>query len=164
MKIDLSKIFEMQAVLDKTIQNNHNVTYPQIFEKLKFALLVETCELANEIRFFKYWSNKQPSPKNVILEEYVDGIHFITSLCLAKECPNYVEIDEHYPPANKEELTEIFLDLSSSIKGLNTIPEIMSWYRNYLILGVKLGFNISEILESYINKNKINFQRQENNY
>ncbi len=164
MKIDLSKIFEMQAALDKTIHTNHNVTYEQIFNKLKFALLVEICELANEIRFFKYWSNKQCSPKAIILEEYVDGIHFITSLCLAKGCPNFVEINEHYSYANKEELTEIFLELSSSIKNLNTISEIMNWYRNYLILGIKLGFNVSEVLESYINKNKINFQRQENNY
>ena len=164
MKINLSNIFEMQSKLDKTIQSNHNVTYPVIFEKLKLALLVELCELANEVRFFKYWSNKQPSPKNVILEEYVDGIHFITSICLAKGCDSIIEIEENYPIANKDELTEIFLDLSSSIKGLDTQEKIKEWYKKYLILGIKFGLTTKEIVDSYINKNKINFERQENNY
>lgn len=164
MKIDLKEIFLMQAKLDTTIQKNHNVCYEDIFEKLKLSLLVEFCELANEIRFFKYWSLKGPSDKKIILEEYVDGIHFITSLALAKKCDSYIELPEIYKKPSKEELTDIFLDLSHSIKKINTKKSIIKWYKNYLILGIKLGFTINEIVDSYIEKNRVNFQRQENKY
>ena len=44
------------------------------------ALLVEIGELANETRSFKFWSVKPASEKKIILEEFVDGIHFILSL------------------------------------------------------------------------------------
>lgn len=39
MKLDLRQIFEMQAALDRTIQNNHNVTYDEIFEKIKIITI-----------------------------------------------------------------------------------------------------------------------------
>lgn len=164
MKLDFKEIFLLQSQLDKTIQENHKVSYPQIHEKLKLALLVELCELANEVRFFKYWSNKKPSPKSVVLEEYVDGIHFITSLCLSKKANSLFNINDKYKKADKDELTKLFLDLSSKIKSLDSVSKIKDWYKNYLILGIKLGLSIKDIQKSYINKNKINFKRQENNY
>ena len=58
-----------------------NMTYNRKIVKRKMlALLVEIGELANETRCFKYWSNKPASEREVILEEYVDGLHFILSI------------------------------------------------------------------------------------
>jgi dimeric dUTPase (all-alpha-NTP-PPase superfamily) len=54
MKIDLTDILEAQKILDKAIQNKHNVNYKNEFEELKLALFVELGELANEVRCFKF--------------------------------------------------------------------------------------------------------------
>ncbi len=48
--------------------------------KRDLALTIELAELANETRCFKYWSSKGPSEREVILEEFVDSIHFLLSL------------------------------------------------------------------------------------
>jgi dimeric dUTPase (all-alpha-NTP-PPase superfamily) len=47
---------------------------------------------------------------------------------------------------------------------LNSKSGIIKWYEDYLSLGYGLGFNIDEIKQAYFSKNKINFDRQENNY
>jgi dimeric dUTPase (all-alpha-NTP-PPase superfamily) len=48
--------------------------------------------------------------------------------------------------------------------SLRSKDDIKSWYVHYLELGYGLGFNIGEIKQAYFDKNKINFNRQENNY
>ena len=45
---------------------------------------MEIAELANETRCFKFWSNKGPSAKNTILEEYADCLHFLLTIGLDK--------------------------------------------------------------------------------
>jgi dimeric dUTPase (all-alpha-NTP-PPase superfamily) len=64
-------------------------------------------ELANEVRCFKFWSYKLPSEEKVILEEYVDGIHFITSLAIANEVKDYHswEIEIENKQYSKHEIT-----------------------------------------------------------
>src|SRR5699024_5876901 len=83
IKFDWTKLFNMQAKLDQYIAENHNLTKKDnLVSKRYLALLVELGELANETRCFKFWSTKAPSHNDVILEEYVDGVHFILSLVL----------------------------------------------------------------------------------
>src|SRR5699024_11734252 len=77
-----NELYEMQRKLDMYIEENHSLVKEGIFPKKLLALLVELGELANETRCFKFWSTKPPSQKQVILEEYVDVLHFILSLGL----------------------------------------------------------------------------------
>lgn len=44
------------------------------------AAIVELGEMANEIRCFKHWSKKPSSSRSVVLEEYVDVLHFFLSI------------------------------------------------------------------------------------
>src|SRR5699024_12798011 len=74
----------MQQKLDDYISKNHQLDGENLLEERFLALLVETGELANETRCFKFWSKKEASTKEVILEEYVDNIHFLLSLGLHK--------------------------------------------------------------------------------
>ncbi len=74
--------FEMQRKLDQYIEKEHGLQDRSLFEEKTLALFVEIGELANETRCFKFWSKKPASDSKVILEEYVDGIHFILSLGL----------------------------------------------------------------------------------
>ena len=81
--MQLSKLFTMQRELDLFIQNNRE-KQTDVFQEKGLALLIELAELANETRCFKFWSTKGPSDDAVILEEYVDSIHFLLSLGIEK--------------------------------------------------------------------------------
>src|SRR5690625_3503887 len=77
-------LFEMQQKLDTYIKDNHNLENENLFDKKILALLVELGEIANETRCFKFWSTKEPNSIDIILEEYVDNIHFLLSIGLEK--------------------------------------------------------------------------------
>ena len=81
--MNLQQLFTMQKELDDFIEQTQNIQQ-DVFQEKGLALLVELAELANETRCFKFWSTKGPSAREVILEEYVDSIHFILSLGLLK--------------------------------------------------------------------------------
>ncbi|HAQ08050.1 MAG TPA: dUTPase, partial [Bacillus bacterium] len=78
--MNIEKLFRMQKELDRHIELQHGLVEEDLFDRKILALLVELGELANETRCFKFWSLKPSSEKQVILEEFVDGIHFILSL------------------------------------------------------------------------------------
>lgn len=80
--VTLKDFLECQDELDKFIIENKklNIKRNELLTDTLLALQVEVSELANETRCFKHWSNKGPSDKNIILEEYVDVLHFFLSL------------------------------------------------------------------------------------
>jgi dimeric dUTPase (all-alpha-NTP-PPase superfamily) len=125
MLVDLTDIFEMQIKLDRNIHQNHGVTYQIVIEEIKLALLVELGELANEVRCFKFWSNKTSSDKQTILEEYVDGIHFLTSMCLREHIPGKFEITNIHHVDDKKQITKLFNNLLDLSKILNTTKDII---------------------------------------
>ena len=81
--MQLTQLYKMQFELDSFISNNRQEG-TDVFKEKGLALLVELAELANETRCFKFWSMKGPSEIAIILEEYVDSIHFILSLGIEK--------------------------------------------------------------------------------
>ena len=74
------EMFASQKELDMKIDYEHGLKNEEVFNKKVMSLIVEICELANEIKFFKFWSYKKPSPKEKILDEYSDCIHFLLSI------------------------------------------------------------------------------------
>lgn len=165
MKIDLTKIFNQQRELDKEIHTKHHVSYRTINRELKLALLVELGELANELRSFKFWSTKGPSPREKVLEEYVDGIHFITSLCIRYIVSPKFEVKRYLNKyENPKEITKAFVWLFRKTCNINTAWKARYWYMNYLKFGFRLGFSMEEIINAYEKKNKVNHDRQKNNY
>ena len=70
---------QQQQVLDDRIHKLLGVTEKDTMEKRITALSVEIAELANEVRFFKYWSVKKPTAERVS-DEAADVLHFIFSL------------------------------------------------------------------------------------
>ncbi|MGG6437401.1 dUTP diphosphatase [Saccharococcus caldoxylosilyticus] len=64
--MNLAKLFEMQRQLDEHIEKEHprELGEDRLAKKI-LALMVELGELANEARFFKYWSNDQEARTNV---------------------------------------------------------------------------------------------------
>lgn len=80
--IYLSELYELQNELDKYIlkKKNKQLTSKQLLTDTLLALQVEVSELANATRVFKHWSNKAPEPKEIIIDEYVDILHFFLSI------------------------------------------------------------------------------------
>ncbi|SDB94918.1 Dimeric dUTPase, all-alpha-NTP-PPase (MazG) superfamily [Pelagirhabdus alkalitolerans] len=157
------KLFDMQQKLDQYIQSNHNVSSEEIFDHKILALFVELGELANETRTFKFWSVKEASSKSVLLEEFVDNIHFLLSLGL----------DDGHKPASIDhmpyegDLTGLFNQLYRAIdyyRDDRSIASYLTVFGLYLTLGDQLGFSDQSIQQAYIDKNEVNYKRQDENY
>ncbi|WP_227396810.1 dUTP diphosphatase [Jeotgalibacillus aurantiacus] len=179
--MNLSKLFDMQRKLDERIGREHP---PQPGEdrmaKKILALQVELGELANEWRGFKFWSNDQEPRskgewirstgiengkfidvyKNPLLEEYVDCLHFILSIGNSLENMNVT----FYSKKHENLLTQ-FIEIQGTIYELIAFPgEFGLLLSEFIGLGEMLGFKWEEIEEAYIQKNEVNFARQDNGY
>lgn len=160
--MEFKQLFEMQRALDQFIEEAQNVQ-KDVFEEKGLALLVELSELANETRCFKFWSTKGPSEREVILEEFVDSIHFMLSLgnmrgFLLTEWPNLPQ---------KRELTPLFIELTQVVLTFineQTEGSYKALWNNYSVLAYNLGFTVEDILKAYKDKNEKNYERQRSGY
>lgn len=174
-KHELNEYLVHQAKLDELIATTQKIDLNQndYIQRRILALLVELSELANEIRFFKYWKSVPPVDKNKALEEYIDCWHFILSLMNAFA----FDINELYSPETEamnkkarqnidnDALTHDFLKLSEFTVELTKTQKIKPdfvWL--FSDLSSKLKFELTAIKNAYYNKNKINFYRQETAY
>lgn len=161
--MELSKLFTMQRELDAYIQNNR-LEQTEVFQEKGLALLVELGELANETRSFKFWSTKGPSANEVILEEYVDSIHFMLSLGIEKGFDDMLV----WPTGKvKGNLTELFIKTTESIiRFLNelTMDAYQEIWIHYGAIAKSLGFSPEDIIGAYLAKNEENYKRQQEGY
>ena len=161
--MQLTELFEIQRSLNERIIIEHNLD-PSTLRKKKFlALLTELGELANETRCFKYWSTKPPSPKEVILEEYVDCLHFILTIGLDK---GYTKVKPEAIEDNTD-LSSQFINLFLAVNELVSFSSENSYQvliEDFYSLGKSLGFTWDEVVEAYLAKNQLNHQRQDDHY
>jgi dimeric dUTPase (all-alpha-NTP-PPase superfamily) len=177
--MNLEKLFQTQKVLRDRIGYNE----PDRFNKLILALLVELGECANEWRGFKFWSTNQ-SPRtrkarapymdlddadfyNPLLEEYVDGLHFVLELGLEREETTMTKPYDESWIIKKDTITKQFNALFDKIGNFSewkTVGNYVNILDYYLGLGEMLGFTWNEIEQAYFAKNKINHVRQETGY
>ncbi len=176
--MNLTRLFETQKILRDRI----NYQGEDRFNKLVLALLVEIGECANEWRGFKFWSKDQePRIKvihrdpqgqcedvttNPLLEEYVDGLHFVLELGLEHGFDELVEVLA-IEDLKCSDITTQFTMLFQT--DWDVYEEGNGGYYHeglelYLSLGEMLGFTWEEIEQAYFEKNKINHERQENGY
>jgi dimeric dUTPase (all-alpha-NTP-PPase superfamily) len=181
--MNLEKLFSMQKVLRDRIGYNE----PDRFNKLILALLVELGECANEWRGFKFWSvNQLPHTSavrvpcmmeedkeyyNPLLEEYVDGLHFVLELGLEIGNELYWDFEiviDGVIREKKMEKTETITDAFHLVFYNTSLLTYDDYYIQlfaaYLNLGEMLGFTEEQIEQAYFEKNKINHQRQEVGY
>ncbi|MCQ2793052.1 MAG: dUTP diphosphatase [Bacilli bacterium] len=161
--INLKNLYSLQAGLDKEIADNHNVSYETTKTKRLLALIVEIGELANETRCFKFWSNKGPSAKEIIMDEFADGLHFLLSLGIILGANKF----DYELTKSDEELTEQFLNvykLALCLKDNFDLSHYEKCFSSYLNLALSIGMNCKDIIDSYNKKLSVNYQRQENNY
>jgi dimeric dUTPase (all-alpha-NTP-PPase superfamily) len=162
--MDIQALFAIQKQLNDRIVQEHDLYGQDLFKEKLLAFLVEIGELANETRCFKYWSRKSSSERSVVLEEYVDGLHFILTLGLALGFENS-KLNDH--AGSPQSVTEQFLLVMKQTHQLDrnrTVEDYQQLVDSFFILGNKLGFSHTEIEKSYFEKNKVNHQRQDAGY
>ena len=163
--MNTDKLLKMQKELDRHIETQHELKEEDLFERKLLALLVEVGELANETRCFKFWSLKPSSEKAVILEEFVDGIHFILSLGI--EC-GFDNISSIIPARSTEtnissQFLEIY-DFVHNFRKSRSKEDFIYLFASYMKLAELLGLNEDEIEQAYIEKNEVNYERQRKGY
>ncbi|WP_100373714.1 dUTP diphosphatase [Bacillus sp. FJAT-45037] len=162
--MNVQLLFETQKRLNERILNEHKVVNHQLFVEQQLAFLVELGELANETRCFKYWSTKGPSKKAIILEEYVDGLHFVLTLGLSL---GWSTLGNKNKSQDELSVTDQFLTIMKETLLLTENREEEQFHKlcgSFLSLGEKLGFSEAEIEKAYFEKNEVNHQRQDNGY
>lgn len=195
----MSTLYElalMQERLDNEINRNHNLHTEDLYNKKKISLLVELGELANELRFFKFWSwNQTPdkeecggcsgsgmnyifddcqecegnghTSKDTVLEEYIDCVHFILSICLKhhKYTDKYQlkSMLDHADPLHYNSLEEQFSNLFGEISN-HMYTNLEYVVRLILGLGIMLGYTLGIIEKAYHEKYETNMNRQKERY
>nr|WP_281419504.1 dUTP diphosphatase [Bacillus alkalicola] len=162
-------MYDMQKQLDSYIEKKHNLGNEDLLDRKLMAFYVELAELANETRCFKFWSEKGPSPNEIILEEYVDGIHFILSVGL--EC-DFDKVNTVYDMNSEgektgEDLVPCFYEVLNGVHKFREDKSSNSYttlFHAYLQLGAALNFSEQQIVKAYEKKNNVNFDRQDNGY
>jgi len=157
------KLYEEEKILDDMFDERYDNNSIETIEKNIIGLLVELGELANEIRFFKYWSSKKPSNKDVILEEYSDCLMMLLSFCLKKG----VSLNENFKEVKHTSLMVQFKELFKLVSNLDKeldkdlLKEILS---NLINLGKLLNFTDEDIIEGGIKKMEKNKRRFEEGF
>ncbi|MEX3715404.1 dUTP diphosphatase [Cytobacillus horneckiae] len=184
--MDFKGMYEAQ----KAFRNRIDYKGSDRFEKLILALQVELGECANEWRGFKFWSvDQEPRvgkerklqilnfesleellesiPRNPLLEEYVDGLHFILELGIEIYFEDFemiyrlAEMDRQRPVTSQFRRIFFLVSMFDKNKSTVTFIELIS---EYLILGELLEFSFEEIEEAYYQKNAVNHSRQNEGY
>ncbi len=161
--MNFKDLFKMQAQLDSFIAKTQQIERDVFLEK-GLALTIELAELANETRCFKFWSTKGPSEREVILEEFVDSIHFLLSLGNEK---GYLLHEWPKSEITEENLTTCFIRTQKSILTFIESPSedhYVAVWKEYGAIAYHLGFSLDDITGAYILKNEKNYERQRNGY
>jgi dimeric dUTPase (all-alpha-NTP-PPase superfamily) len=160
----LRSLFDIQRKLDQKIMNTHQLQDKDLVPSKILALQVELGELANETRCFKFWSLKEPSPRKIISEEYVDGLHFILSIGLDKEYKDEVKVTINEQQKTQLEAFAQIFDLISAYSNDQSLAQYQALFQAFVDLGQVLGFSWSEIEQAYLEKNQVNHARQQQGY
>lgn len=189
-----------QKKLNRYILKKQKIEGTNFYEQKKMALLVELGELANELKFFKYWkvdttpntdlkceacngsgltymgdgnvddctfceATGRDESVNPTLVEYVDVLHFLLTITTDryvddKELRYFLsEVEPMYYPDLLSQFSALYYEVAN---GAWTRLDII--WRYFLGLGELLGFSLETIEDAYYAKNKVNFERQDNNY
>ncbi len=162
-KLVFDPLYAEQRALDEAIFARHAVSYDATREKRLLALYVEVGELANATRTFKFWSEKPSEPREAVLEEYADGLHFLLSLGLAQGISSFA----YEPQAPAGALSAAFLKVYQAIAAFaaaKTAEAYAAAFASYLDLLPLLGATGEEAIAAYEAKRAVNYRRQETHY
>src|SRR5699024_12229731 len=108
---------------------------------------------------------------NPLLEEYVDCLHFILSIGLELQIPDEWDIENISSIIGLSSIINLNNGILGNFNGIfqNVFADmgISEWFEvmeNFLGMGQLLGFTWEQIEQAYLDKNKINHERQDGGY
>jgi dimeric dUTPase (all-alpha-NTP-PPase superfamily) len=157
-ELDLTELYVMQRVLDARISAHGLPT--NLFDLKVIAYKTELGELANELSFFKYWKQNHVVDDEKVLEEYVDGIHFLLSIGLTRQWDiRFERVGTEYWG---ETLDTLFIEIFDS--PFCSCGEFKKVFSKFYAIGHLLGYTNEIIIDAYKRKNRKNHQRQVDGY
>jgi dimeric dUTPase (all-alpha-NTP-PPase superfamily) len=164
----INEMVEMQKILNNAIMKEKGLTFgDDKFNKhtLKRAIIDEVGELNHELKAtWCWWKDTQKPVDNLkVLEELVDVWHFVMS--------EYYLVDI-LDDIRQHDITTLLLE---GIKTARTNElyknDPVTSFLDYgyeldelIALTFSLGYDIDDVYDMYITKNKINFERLKNGY
>lgn len=152
--MDFIRLLKIQSGLDNYIGEAKEIEIDSYCLERNIALQVEFNELLNECPFiFKYWATKEFNREDA-LEEYADTLHFLLSI------GNDFGIKKYkYRAPKMRDMRLMAIGINNMISRLRkeTYAELV---HHFLLFGQQLGFTNTEIENAYMDKNKVNYQRQ----
>lgn len=180
--MNIAKLYEMQKTLDARIIAEKNLQGQDLLPNTILALQVELGEMSNEWRGFKHWSNDQePRVKvpatawgapyrNLLLDEYVDCLHFFLSIArqLGLDETDLTIIDDYLEGSTTKVLNRLIYHaggIGMEYSPYSSITSFRMAFNMFFALGQqRFNFTLEQIEAAYLDKNKINHERQANGY
>ena len=157
--IKFNDVYKANKELDEMF--NNAFPDPLMVKKNKLELLVEIGELANETRYFKYWSNK-PIDIDLVKMEFADCIiitfYFFNIM--------NINLDEEFMNIGEYNNIDIFArlyKLASDFYYCDDKELIKEIFVTIINLGYIIGFNDDMMIDACmmkINKNKAHFKEK----
>jgi len=163
MRLDLSELVQAQAELDQRIHSLHDQTRESTRSKRILALMVEIAELANETRSFKYWSVRGANAKPILLEEFIDTVHFTLSLGLDLHQKCCI-IETNHVTSDLSQLFIAWLHACTAFEAQFDLAQYQRVLEYIAKMASALEFSEEDILHAYRLKNEKNHQRQNEAY
>ena len=146
--IKFNEIYEANKELDKMFDDTF--VDSEKVKKNKLELLVEIGELANETRYFKYWSNK-PINIELVKGEYADCVimtlYFFNIMNISLE-EEFNEVDDY----NKVDIFARLYKLASDYYYNDDKDIIKEIFVTLIKLGYIIGFNDNDIIDACLTK------------
>jgi dimeric dUTPase (all-alpha-NTP-PPase superfamily) len=169
---DLKKLALIQDELDQAILKRHNIQ-EDVSNRLVIAFKVEFGEFLNEHKFFKFWKvDRTPNTKavrtpammeeyNPLLEEFVDGIHFLLSIGNQRK---YLKYTHAFEAIDRDTDSLEYLAMEIFNNPINSAGRWLQVVSDYLYFGHLVGITPLDIEQAYLIKNVENHRRQQNGY
>ena len=173
-----------QAVLDKHIRERKNISDVDWYESAFYdkahhiALKNEVNEFINECRdIWKYWKDK-PVDRELLVDEFVDIIHFATLIFNKKPIVRNAIISNDLTSlendikthVNEQNIIKTYdnlnqLDALACLDTMERTSDITRIIINGLLVMIGYyGFTPNDIVRAYDKKNQVNFDRQNNGW
>lgn len=169
-KEQLQEMLKMQDKLDTYIRKKNDIANDiDLTQNIYIALKTELHEFINEIEFFKHW--KKNKGKEHILEEGVDCLHFILSLMNLNEYDVQEDLeitDKQLEHMSNKSMNELYIMIDSLLVDtymMCSFKEMLgSILVGLMIMLDRCGYTGDDMYNAYIEKNKVNVERQNNAY
>lgn len=156
--MDFQKILASQKELDQQIIDKYGIEKKSKKQEKTLAFLVELADLADETCCYKYWSKKVCADREIILNKYIKGLHFLlsTALDIGVRELDFPDVKHERPLV--EQFLKVFSAVNDFVRGFNC-AKFISLFAEYLVLGKSLGFTRKEIQAAYLDKNEVHCLR-----